>query len=309
MTFESARLPALSQAVLALHRGSREWPASSFAARACELLQGLIPHSACLWGSVPAAAPVDAPLAGPGLHAEGLSAETLARCLAGQGPPPDLQAEHTEPLAARRVRLQLWQDRPAASADATLADSQALQFLMPHLVEAQRENRLSRLHSGADQGALRSHALCDADGVLQQVDAQGLALLRAEWRNWSNARLPAALVDWLAQLRGGLADAQPASGAHEPAPAPFHGRQITLLPVRSGELWLLEVRRRAPVDRLSRRQRDIALLYAEGHTGPQIATRLGLSSSTVNNHLGVIFKKLAVSNKVQLLNAVRGREN
>jgi DNA-binding CsgD family transcriptional regulator len=30
-----------------------------------------------------------------------------------------------------------------------------------------------------------------------------------------------------------------------------------------------------------------------------------LSSSTVNNHLGVIFKKLAVSNKVQLLHAMK----
>jgi two-component system uhpT operon response regulator UhpA len=90
--------------------------------------------------------------------------------------------------------------------------------------------------------------------------------------------------------------------------APFHGRQITVLMTHSGTLLLLEVRRRAAVDRLSTRQRDIALLYAEGHTGPQIATQLGLSPSTVNNHLGVVFKKLAVSNKVQLLNAMRGRE-
>jgi DNA-binding CsgD family transcriptional regulator len=182
------------------------------------------------------------------------------------------------------------------------ADHQALQFLMPHLVEAQRENRLSRAHAGDDLApARRSHALCDADGLLQQVDEQGLALLRTEWPRWCATRLPEPLAEAAA-----FAMAAPGVDAAASTP-PFHGRQITVLMTRSGGLLLLEVRRRAAVDRLSTRQRDIALLYAEGRTGPQIASQLGLSPSTVNNHLGVIFKKLAVSNKVQLLNAMRGR--
>jgi len=61
------------------------------------------------------------------------------------------------------------------------------------------------------------------------------------------------------------------------------------------------VRRSAPADRLSARQRGIAELYAAGLTGPQIARRLGLSPFTVNNHLGVVFRKLGVARKVQLL--------
>ena len=295
-------LAALSQLVLQLHRGSRDWPASSFAHRACELLQALMPHQACLWGSLPADAPPGAPPGLPGLHTQGLSADEVARCLAGNGPWPDVQAEHTEPLAGRRVRLQLWRHKPGLGAqsrgEAPLAardvDAQTLNFLMPHLVEAQRENRLSRRYARDDAPLpRRSHALCDHEGVLQQVDEQGLALLRTEWRTWAGPRLPEPLVRWIAQA---------------PADAPwlpFQGQQVTVLPARSGDLLLLDVRRRAAVDRLSTRQRDIALRYAEGQTGPQIAAQLGLSASTVNNHLGVIFKRLGVSNKVQLLNAVR----
>jgi DNA-binding CsgD family transcriptional regulator len=300
MTSTPQPLAALSHAVLQLHRGSREWPSASFTGRACELLGSVIAFDACLWGSVAADAPPGSPPALHSLHAQGLSEPALALCLAGAGEPPALQAEQIEPLAARRVVLQLW--RQAGAPPVLPADHQALQFLMPHLVEAQRENRLSRAHAGDEQtAARRSHALCDADGRLQQVDEQGLALLRTEWPRWCAARLPEPLAEAAA-----LALAASGEGAPAAAP-PFHGRQITVLMTRSGGLLLLEVRRRAAVDRLSTRQRDIALLYAEGHTGPQIAAQLGLSPSTVNNHLGVIFKKLSVSNKVQLLNAMRER--
>ena len=300
MKTDTPSLAALSHAVLQLHRGSREWPSASFASRACELLGSVIAFDACLWGSVAADASATCAPALHSLHAQGLSEPALALCLAGEGAPPALAATQIEPLAARRVILHLWRNPDAAPPLA--ADHQALQFLMPHLVEAQRENRLSRAHAGDEQTpARRSHALCDADGVLQQVDEQGLALLRTEWPRWCATRLPEPLADAAAR-------AMSAAGADTPPAAPpFHGRQITVLMTRSGGLLLLDVRRRAAVDRLSTRQRDIALLYAEGHTGPQIAGQLGLSPSTVNNHLGVIFKKLAVSNKVQLLNAMRAR--
>lgn len=304
MTTTPPPLAALSHAVLQLHRGSREWPAASFAGRACELLASVIAFDACLWGSVAADAPAGSPPALHSLYTQGLSEAALALCLAGEGEPPALAATQIEPLAARRVILQLWRRPDAAPPLAAdhLADQQALQFLMPHLVEAQRENRLSHAHASDEHTpARRSHALCDADGLLQQVDEQGLALLRTEWPRWCAARLPEPLAE-------AAAFAMAASAADTPAAAPpFHGRQITVLMTRSGGLLLLDVRRRAAVDRLSTRQRDIALLYADGHTGPQIARQLGLSPSTVNNHLGVIFKKLAVGNKVQLLNAMRGR--
>lgn len=298
----SPDLDALSQVVLQLHRGSRDWPSASFTARACELVGALIPYSACLWGSARADLPVGTRLDMQGLYSEGLQGEALALCLAGLGHPPALQAAQQEPLASRRVELRLW--RSITQNPASEGERSALNFLMPHLVEAQRENRLSRAYdTEASAPARRSHVLCDADGVLQQVDEHGLALLRSEWPRWAAARLPEPLARAVALHAAAIAQ----SGTATEATVPFHGRQVTVLITRSGDALLLEVRRRSTVDRLSPRQRDIATLYASGQTGPQIATQLKLSPSTVNNHLGVIFKKLSVSNKVQLLNAMRAR--
>jgi DNA-binding CsgD family transcriptional regulator len=302
---DATRLSALSQAVLLLHRGSREWPAGSFDARAVDTLAGVLPHAACLWGSTAADAAPDAPPAVQGLYSAGLDAHALAAALAGQGLPPGVQASQVEPLAGRRVTLQLW--RHAAAAPFDDADRQALAFVMPHLVEAQRENRLDQArHGDGPQRMRRSLVLCDAQGRLQQVDEHGLALLRQEWPRWLGRTLPEPLV---AALHTALAQppaqaGAPQAAAGQPVPA-FYGRSVTVLLARSGTQLLLEIRRRTAADRLSSRQRDIARRYAAGLSGPQIAAQLGLSSSTVNNHLGVIFKRLGVSSKLQLSDSLR----
>ena len=329
------RLNALSQAVLQLHRGSREWAAASFDRRAAELLVGVVPFDACLWGSTPADSLIGTPLSLIGLYSQGLEAEALADCLAGGGPAAGLAAHVTEPLAGRRVEVHLWRHARrtgetggtcetedtgengetgergrtgrrgrtgiSGHADFEPDDRASLAFLMPHLVEAQRENRLGRAQAAAANAPpRRSLALCDGQGGLQQADEQGLALLRSEWPRWLGTRLPEPLA--LAVQAADAAGADPGSDLLPP----FYGRSITVLMARSGAALLLDIRRRVDADRLSGRQRDIALLYAAGHSGPQIAARLGLSPSTINNHLGVVFKKLAVKNKLQLLDAMRG---
>lgn len=287
-------LGALSAAVLALHRGSRDWPVAQFQPRACELIDNVVPFQACLWGSAAAASVAGTPPALQGLHTQGIGHAQLAALLAGaalddHGPP--LCAAQVEPLAARRVELRLWR---AADACFGEDDARALDFLLPHLVEAQRENRLGRAGEVAPP-TRRSQAVCAADGELLQVDAQCLALLRAEWPQWTPPRLPAALCAALA------------GASQPPSPAvPLRGRHVTVLMSRCGDAVLLEVRRRGAVDRLSTRQREIAERYAGGHSGPQIAVELALSPSTVNNHLGVIFRKLGVGSKLQLLDAMQG---
>ncbi|MEM6900190.1 MAG: tetratricopeptide repeat protein [Pseudomonadota bacterium] len=55
---------------------------------------------------------------------------------------------------------------------------------------------------------------------------------------------------------------------------------------------------------LTRRERQIALKYAEGHSYKGIAEGLGISPATVRTHLGAIYRKLGVSNKIELLEAL-----
>lgn len=56
---------------------------------------------------------------------------------------------------------------------------------------------------------------------------------------------------------------------------------------------------------LSDRERDVALLMADGLTNAQIASRLGLSAASVKAHLSHIFTKLGVDNRVSAAMAVR----
>ena len=51
---------------------------------------------------------------------------------------------------------------------------------------------------------------------------------------------------------------------------------------------------------LTARERDVARLVAKALTNQQIATRLGITTHTVNFHLRHIFRKLSISSRVSL---------
>ena len=52
---------------------------------------------------------------------------------------------------------------------------------------------------------------------------------------------------------------------------------------------------------LTKRERDVARLVAEGLTNRDIAKQLGLSEHTVRNYLLKVFDKLGVSTRVELV--------
>jgi DNA-binding NarL/FixJ family response regulator len=53
-------------------------------------------------------------------------------------------------------------------------------------------------------------------------------------------------------------------------------------------------------DELSRRERQIALAYADGASHREIGARLFIAPSTVRTHLAAIYRKLGVSSKIEL---------
>jgi RNA polymerase sigma factor (sigma-70 family) len=54
------------------------------------------------------------------------------------------------------------------------------------------------------------------------------------------------------------------------------------------------------LDVLTPRERDVALLLADGLTYKEIATRLGVSPHTVNTHVKAVLRKLKVSGSRRL---------
>jgi DNA-binding CsgD family transcriptional regulator/transcriptional regulator with GAF, ATPase, and Fis domain len=60
-------------------------------------------------------------------------------------------------------------------------------------------------------------------------------------------------------------------------------------------------------EHLSARERQIAKAYAAGQSYRQIAERLFIAPTTVRTHLGTIYRKLGVSSKIELQDALAGR--
>ena len=58
---------------------------------------------------------------------------------------------------------------------------------------------------------------------------------------------------------------------------------------------------------LSRRERQLALLIADGLTNREMAEKLGLSVFTVRNEVGRILRKLKAKNRTQIAFAVGRR--
>ena len=59
----------------------------------------------------------------------------------------------------------------------------------------------------------------------------------------------------------------------------------------------------AKIDRLTRREREVAELIMERLTNPQIAERLVVSPKTVEIHASNIFRKLGVSSRREVAGA------
>jgi two-component system, NarL family, nitrate/nitrite response regulator NarL len=66
--------------------------------------------------------------------------------------------------------------------------------------------------------------------------------------------------------------------------------------------------RQSPIDQLTARKKEIAHLINEDASNKEIAARLGISEATVKAHLTAIFRKLKISDRLQLavLMAVQG---
>jgi non-specific serine/threonine protein kinase len=115
----------------------------------------------------------------------------------------------------------------------------------------------------------------------------------------ANYHLPPGVVAFHEQA---VAGGKAALGAREFGDAWATGRK---LPLEEGVAFAMGAggpRRRAAgsTPELSRREMQVVQLVAEGLSDRQIASRLGISPRTVDNHLRHIFEKVGVSSRTAL---------
>ncbi len=171
--------------------------------------------------------------------------------------------------------------RPFSGADVALMEA-----AFAHLGACDSRCKLAALDAAA-AGPARgpwASAACDDKGLLRHVDAQFGAALLAEWPDWRGPWLPEPLRPLLDRA----------------SPGQTVGCSALLRVVPMGELRLVQLRARRPVDALAPRLREVAVLAAQGLSHKAIATALGISPATARNQLATLYRRLGVSSKTAL---------
>lgn len=198
----------------------------------------------------------------------------------------------TIPFEGSETFAHCYLNRGASSPPYGAAEIEALSALAPGVGEALLVNRL---YGGARQG------LEDTDG-----DTQALAITDAEgWVLFPNGDFCRA---WprLSEIAGTAEPRLPRSwlAGERAAVRKLHaaGWQCEVRPVAGGLRVALRRSLRGAV--LTPRQAEISRLYCAGHSGKDIATRLGVSPATVRVHLRETYSKLGVASRSALRSAL-----
>jgi DNA-binding CsgD family transcriptional regulator len=166
--------------------------------------------------------------------------------------------------------------------------------VVPHLVQAWHMNALQFLDAPASpaNSVPRARALVDRYGVLYNVEPAFPALLQREIPTWEGPSLPRDLLSALERR-----DREHRSG------------QLVMSIVRElpDQMFLVSLRGRAPIDALSPRELMVAREFASGKTHKEIAKLFGTSPTTVRTQIRVIYTKLDVRTKVDLVKEVQQR--
>lgn len=301
--------------LLELHLGCRKQAVEAFPRWAMELVRKAIPNSAWFWGSgceidgeiIPHAfmfdnLPPESMLAWKQYeHLDILAARSLAQrnvvhnfthemfkdseiyrlFYHSLGIKQSIGVYAYKPFAGLYDGISLYRSDPETPFSEK--ERQALQCLVPHLIETRHTNYLEHLSSGRPLGQQQSLAAADGRGVIHAADDGFVDLIQSEWPDWRGPHLPEPLASGAASRR-------------------YAGRATTVRFVPVLDMFLLTARPRAVVDDLSKREVEIARHFAEGLTNKEIAQKANLSPATVRNHLSSIYLKLGVGNKAELAN-------
>lgn len=158
------------------------------------------------------------------------------------------------------------------------------QVLMPHLVEARNTNWIAQLARirALDMSPGTAAGIADRAGVLYASDPRFHQLVCSEWPTWQGACLPQALHSSITSGR------------------PYEGASVVACTFAINGVYLLQLRARSPLERLSPRERVVAEAFAKGSSHKEVASQLHVAPVTVRHHLRRVYEKLQVGDKAQL---------
>jgi DNA-binding CsgD family transcriptional regulator len=321
MNAQQSLVEPFSQVLLALYRTARESPAEEFQDAALALLEPIFHFESSMWGS---GTPSQAGLAVHAIHLREQPLEmietwqevnhqdTIAHAVLKRvgwvmnSHHPSLYRERNQ-LGIRdcvkrfecanslvaaykqnEIPLVNWLSLYRRDPDHQFSERERVLFeaLLPHIGEALTINRLvnlDRMYTAHEQQRA-SMAIVDRRGAVHHSDGSFEQTVRIEWPSWDSQTLPPPLV----------------SAMNEVGVGGFRGREIVVEIRRLADLCFLKVRTLRPIDHLSSREREIAHHFGHGLSHKEIARSLGISPTTVRNHVQRIYGKLGVGDKAAL---------
>lgn len=176
--------------------------------------------------------------------------------------------------------LSLYRTRAAFSPQ----EASFVQAMVPHLNLALSTNRLIQFDRLSQSLGIARQclAIIDEKGLIHNADSGVSELLRQELRGWQGPFVPTTILDRLHS-----------SGE-------YSSRTLTIRATPIGGLSVLHLCPATPLDGLTKRERDVAVLYAQGATNKSIARDLSISPTTVRHYIRNIYSKFHVTDKAML---------
>ncbi len=203
-----------------------------------------------------------------------------------------LAHDHTyvtaDPLTSLATSITLYR---RSKADAfTAGERRFFDAVAAHLAENHGFAAIQQLlrSTRSDNPNVSSSAVVDRFAQLQIAPPDFQRLLRLEWPEWRDRRLPEELR---ACIRAGIGGR-------------FVGDRVAISVSRMSDVFLLQAREKHPADELSERESAVARLLAQGHTYKEAAKQLGVAPSTIRNHIASIFAKLGVKKQSEMAAAL-----
>lgn len=162
------------------------------------------------------------------------------------------------------------------------------QVVFPLMIKAWHLNQSLHFRNMSGDVLGGAAAVCDGEGLLRHVEDEFIELVLQDWPRWTGPVLPRPVVQWL-------------SDSGSPG---FKGDHLVMTRTAFGDLLLLQARARGVLTLLTPREEQVAESFAAGLTHKEVGRELGLSPSTVRRHIESIYRKLDVSNKLELFQAL-----
>ncbi len=164
----------------------------------------------------------------------------------------------------------------------------AKEFVFPLVIEAWHLNQIQHLGNLRGNAFSDSFAICDGKAWIHHAESGFVDLLKGQWPEWSGPEFPEPVKLWLEGME---------TKSLKVKKIAFNRRDLN-------DLILVSAHSTSAAVSLTKREEQIAEIFAGGLTYKAIARELGISPFTVRRHIESIYRKMAVSSKAALFQAL-----